>query len=394
MIVHLFDDHSRKELLPLTHTVPVSELRCGIFTATERVSKLLPEAQISYLTENYLQTKYPFISGEENLYINAKCILNKELISQILELPIDKGFKKGDNLLAFRTEAKFFDLETTAKKIEWKTLKSDILLIEKPWDIFLRNEEALQSDWDWVYKSKAHKLSNSNTIIGDPDNIHIEEGAKVEGCIFQPLEGKVYIASNTEIMPGTVVRGSLAMLPYSQLKLSTKIYGATTLGPYCKVGGEVNNSIFTGYSNKGHDGFLGNSVIGSWCNFGADSNNSNLKNNYEKVKIWSESENTFVQTGQQFCGLIMGDHSKCGINTMFNTGTVVGVSCNIYGAGFPRNFVPSFSWGGPQGYSEYKLNKAFDTMGKVMERRGLELSTEDEDIMKHIFNNTQNQRNF
>ncbi len=394
MIVHLFDDYSWEDMLPLTHTIPMAELRCGIFTATERASKLWKEAEVSYCTQDYLQEKYAKVEGEDNLYLNAKWIINKGLAQSITELKGGEGYKYQDEILVFKTEEKFSDLEAVTKGVKWKSLTEEPLLLRKPWDIFLLNEEVLQSDWQWMYKSKAHILSSSNTIIGNPENIYIEEGAVVEGCIFQPMEGNVYISSSAEIMPGTVIRGSLAMLPHSQLKLSSKIYGATTLGPYCKVGGEVNNSVFTGYSNKGHDGFLGNSVVGSWCNFGADSNNSNLKNNYEPVKVWSEKENTFVKTGQQFCGLIMGDHSKCGINTMFNTGTVVGVSCNLFGSGFPRNFVPSFSWGGAQGYSEYKLEKALATMRLVMQRRDIELTSEDEAIMKHIFIQTQNQRNY
>ncbi len=394
MIVHLFDDHTWSDMLPLTHTIPLAELRCGIYTATERIRRLMPEAEISYVTQPYLQTKYPRLSGSKNLYLSAKWLISKSDVEGILGIKSEHGLRQGDTILAFRTEQEIGDQDLSSLDIQWAETKSETLLLEQPWDIFLLNEQALQSDWEWMYKSKSYKLSATNTVIGDRDSIYIEEGAKIEGVIFQPMDGKIYISSDTEIMPGTVVRGSLAMLPYSQLKISSKIYGATTIGPYCKVGGEVNNSVFNSYSNKGHDGFLGNSVIGSWCNFGADSNNSNLKNNYDQVKIWSERQSTFVHTGQQFCGLIMGDHSKCGINTMFNTGTVVGVSCNIYGAGFPRNFVPSYSWGGPQGYSEYKIDKALNTASRVMSRRGIDLTEADQKILNHVFLQTQNQRKF
>ena len=226
------------------------------------------------------------------------------------------------------------------------------------------------------------------------DNIFVAEGAKVEGAILNATTGPIYIGKNAELMEGSIVRGPLAMCEYSVVKLGAKIYGATTIGPHCKVGGEINNSVLMGYSNKGHDGFLGNSVLGEWCNIGADTNNSNLKNNYAEVRLWSEHAGRFEKTGLQFCGLIMGDHSKCGINTMFNTGTVVGVSANIFGAGFPRNFVPSFAWGGSAGYSTYKLLKVFEVAEKVMERRGVVFDNKEKAILKHVFELTSEQRNF
>jgi UDP-N-acetylglucosamine diphosphorylase/glucosamine-1-phosphate N-acetyltransferase len=233
---------------------------------------------------------------------------------------------------------------------------------------------------------KSQPLNNSCRNIGK-GKIFIEEGASANDTTFNTTTGCIYIGKDAEVMEGSVVRGPFALCEHSVLKMSSKIYGATTIGPHSKVGGEVNNSVVFGYSNKAHDGFLGNSVIGEWCNLGADTNNSNLKNNYANVKLWNYSGENFIDTGLQFCGLIMGDHSKCGINTMFNTGTVAGVSSNIFGSGFPRNFIPSFSWGGAQGFTTYRFEHAIETAQLVMQRRNTELTDNDKDILKYIFDN-------
>jgi UDP-N-acetylglucosamine diphosphorylase/glucosamine-1-phosphate N-acetyltransferase len=226
-------------------------------------------------------------------------------------------------------------------------------------------------------------LSGSNTLIGE--RIFIEEGAQAEAATFNSLSGPIYLGKDSLVMEGSVVRGGLSLGERSQLKLAAKIYGPTTIGPHCKVGGEVSNSVIMGYANKGHDGFLGNSVLGEWCNLGADTNTSNLKNNYAEVRLWSYESKRFESTGLQFCGLIMGDHSKSGINTMFNTGTLVGVSSNIFGGGFPRNFIPSFSWGGSSGFTEYRFDKAMETAEKVMGRRGIELDEVERAVLRHVF---------
>jgi UDP-N-acetylglucosamine diphosphorylase/glucosamine-1-phosphate N-acetyltransferase len=261
----------------------------------------------------------------------------------------------------------------------------------KPWDIFSKNGQAIKDDYELVTKGrKSQPLSATNQVLGD--QVFVEEGAKVECAILNSTTGPIYIGKDAEIMEGSVVRGPLAMCDHSVLKLSTKIYGPTTVGPYSKVGGEVNNSVIFACSNKGHDGFLGNSVLGEWCNIGADSNNSNLKNNYAEVKLWNYTQERFVNTGLQFCGLIMGDHSKCGINTMFNTGTVVGVNANIFGSGFPRNFVPSFSWGGAAGFTTYKLRDAFDVAARVFERRGMVFNEMEQEILTKVFELTEKYR--
>ncbi len=398
MTIHLFDDYSWDELLPMAYTRPLAGMRCGIYTPEERLKKLAPDVQISYVTQDYLSEKYPYTSTGDDIYISGKWIICDQILNEIRSLQSNTGLKKGSDLLAFRSSESLSspeNIQQIAEQITWWELEDEQIVIRHMWDLFSSNAAAIESDWAWLtHQRKSQGIAASNTIIGNPDNIFLEEGAQVEASILAPGDGKIYLGQDSQIMIGSMVYGSLSMLDNAVLKMGSKIYGATSLGRYCKVGGEVNNSVFFEYSNKGHDGFLGNSVVGAWCNFGADSNNSNLKNNYAEVKLWSESKSTFERTGLQFCGLMMADHSKCGINTMFNTGTVVGVSCNIYGAGFPRNFVPSFSWGGAQGYTEYKLPKAFETMQKVMERREVQLQEEDKKIFEYIFNKTQNQRNF
>lgn len=379
----LFDD-CRSHLLPLAYTKPVCELRVGILTVKEKW-EFLTGLSFSFKTEEYLQKKYPLIIGDENLFINGSILPNKEIIDAIEKLKIDQCLVKDAVVIAYKST----DENRPENEIEYQ---NNISQISRCWNIFSLNEAEIKSDFQLVTKNrKSQKISKTNTVIGE-NNIFIEQGAKVECSILNAQSGFIYVGKNAEIMEGSMVRGSFAMCENSVLKMGAKIYGATTLGPFCKVGGEVNNSVFQGFSNKGHDGFLGNSVIGEWCNLGADTNNSNLKNNYAEVKLWNYTEGRFEKTGLQFCGLIMGDHSKCGINTMFNTGTVVGISSNLFGPGFPRNFIPSFSWGGSGGYSTFVLDKVFEVAQKVMERRNIELSKEDKDILSHIFSLTNKYR--
>ena len=280
-----------------------------------------------------------------------------------------------------------FSEQAIISRSEVKTYSASIRLIQRPWQIFKENGEELESDWQLLnLQPNPDALSKTNTLIGN--RIHISEGATIEAAILNTATGPIYIGPDAEIMENAAVRGPFALGAHSVLKMGAKIYGPTTLGPHVKVGGEVSNCVIFGYSNKAHDGFLGNSVIGEWCNLGADTNNSNLKNNYAEVKLWDYPSERFVPTGLQFCGLIMGDHSKCGINTMFNTGTVVGVSANIFGSGFPRNFIPSFSWGGANKMIEYRLETALEVAEKVMQRRGIELTQVDRTILTHIYQST------
>ena len=381
----LFDGPSRNNLLPFTYTRPVADIRIGILTIREKWETYLGFTTTT-VTEDYLSEKYPMVEMEQNIMINASYLPNYEIIEFIKELKENQAIFKDEDVIAFFTN-------DTQEDIDFKTydaieFNEDILKIENTWDIFSKNGEAIQEDFELITKNrKSQPMPPSNNVI-DPENVFIEEGAKLEFTTLNASNGPIYIGENAEIMEGSIIRGPFAMCEGSVTKLGAKIYGPTTIGPFCKVGGEVNNSVLFGYSNKGHDGFLGNSVLGEWCNLGADTNNSNLKNNYAEVRLWDYNTEGFAKTGLQFCGLMMGDHSKCGINTMFNTGTVVGVSANIFGSGFPRNFVPSFSWGGKAGFTTYLTKKAFEVAQVVMSRRGLIFSKQDEAILKHVFEET------
>ena len=379
---YILFDANRESLFPLTHTRPISEIRIGILTLKEKWAKYLG-SDPSTQTADYLKKKYPLKKEADNLYIYGGVCPNKALVAAIQQLADVEGLYAGDTLLAYRNAAN--------QKV---IFAEEFTKIEKLWHIFQYNAIELQTDFDLLTAGRISQvLSDTNLIMGS-ENIFVEKGAKLEGAILNATTGPIYIGKNAEVMEGSIVRGPFAMCEHSVLKMGAKIYGATTLGPYCKVGGEVNNSVLMSYSNKGHDGFLGNSVLGEWCNIGADTNNSNLKNNYAEVRLWSEQAGRFEKTGLQFCGLIMGDHSKCGINTMFNTGTIVGVSANIFGAGFPRNFVPSFAWGGSAGYSTYQLPKVFEVAEKVMMRRGVPFDDTEKAILQQVFELTSEQRNF
>jgi UDP-N-acetylglucosamine diphosphorylase/glucosamine-1-phosphate N-acetyltransferase len=384
----LFDDYSRNDLLPFTYTRPISEIRIGVLTITEKWEKYL-NSKVSFHTQDFLSTKYKKQSGTDNIFINGKICPNKELLNLILNLKKNSAIKAGNDLLAFRTnENKNFDVEELLKSaIE---IPENFISIKNVWDIFSKNSEALKNDFEIITNGrKSQQLSNTNTLIGDVNQLFIEEGAIIEAAIFNVSIGPIYIGKDAEVMEGSIIRGPFSLGEHSALKLGTKIYGATTIGPNCKVGGEVNNSVIFGYSNKAHDGFLGNSVIGEWCNLGADTNCSNLKNNYGNVKLFNYSDEEMKDTQLQFCGLMMGDHSKCGINTMFNTGTVVGVAANVFGAGFPPTHIPSFTWGGADNIETYKLDKMFETAERVYARRGMELNSDERTILTHIFNSTE-----
>jgi len=383
----LFDDEKRKQLYPLTMTRPVCELRVGILTIREKW-ELWFNNKISHITVPQLQAKYPLRMRKRNLIINGGILPTPTLCEEIIEMDEDDVLLKGDIFIAAKISSDSLDiLQRDAELSGFKKIqsKADFIKIENCWDIFRFNGEAIQADFEKITRNRASEaLSDTNRFL-NRKNIFIEEGAKVEFATLNAETGPIYIGKNAEIMEGSIVRGPFAMCENAVLKIGAKIYGPTTLGPYCKVGGEVNNSVLTGYSSKGHEGFLGNSVLGEWCNIGADSNTSNLKNNYAEVRLWNYESESFEQTGLQFCGLIMGDHSKCGINTMFNTGTVVGVSANVYGSGYPRNFVPSFSWGGASGFTTYRLKKVFEVAERVMARRGKKLDEREQKVLEFVF---------
>lgn len=387
----LFDDHSWQNLLPLTYTKPVSEIRIGILTISEKWKKYL-NAKVSFQTQPYLSVKYKANLESDTVFINGKICPTLELVNQIRALDINTGLKNGSTLIAYRSNtATTLNINEAIEKVQDTT--TDYISVDNVWDIFSKNGDAIKQDFELLIKDKTSlTLSKTNTVIGDVKDIFLEEGAVVEAAILNTKAGPIYICKDAEIMEGSVVRGPFALGEHSALKLCAKIYGPTTIGPHCKVGGEVNNSVIFGFSNKAHDGFLGNSVVGEWCNLGADTNNSNLKNNYGNVKLFNYAQEKMIDTGLQFCGLIMGDHSKCGINTMFNTGTVVGVGANIFGGGFPSTHIASFSWGGAESMEEYKFDKMIETANRVYARRSLTMSNEELQILETVFKNTKSFR--
>lgn len=387
-----FDDHRLPRLYPLTLTRPAADLRIGILTIKEKWEKRLGASQSAFLTLSYLREKYALATENENLLVNGRFLPNDALLGAIADLPKGCLLVRNDIIIAAKLTADELYRTSSADGLIWNDALNglqrldfahDCVEITRPWDLFGKNDAALREDFALVTAGRTSQpLSSTNTLLGD--DIFIENDAQIECATLNTKTAPIYIGAHAEIMEGSLVRGGLAMLEHSGLKLGTKIYGACTFGPHVKIGGEVNNSVVLGYSNKGHDGFLGNSVLGEWCNLGADTNNSNLKNNYAEVKVWDYETKRFTGTGLQFCGLIMGDHSKAGINTMFNTGTVVGVSSNIFGSGFPRNYVPSFAWGGAQGMTGFTLAKAYEVAERMMERRKIPFTDADKSILKRV----------
>jgi UDP-N-acetylglucosamine diphosphorylase/glucosamine-1-phosphate N-acetyltransferase len=385
----LFDGPARNALLPFTFTRPVADILIGILTIRQKWELYLGSTTTT-LTEEYLSDKFPMVEMEENVMINSSFLPNAILVEMIANLESNQAIFKGEEVVAFYTNENQEEVDFDSYEII--EFNEECLTVTATWDIFSKNDAAIREDFELLTEDRRSQAIPKSVNVIAPENIFIEEGAVLEFVTLNASTGPIYIGKNTEIMEGSVIRGPFALCENAIVKMAAKIYGATTVGPHARVGGEVNNSVISAYSNKGHDGFLGNSVLGEWCNIGADSNNSNLKNNYEAVKLWSYETEGFAKTGLQFCGLMMGDHSKCGINTMFNTGTVVGVSANIFGSGFPRNFVPSFSWGGASGFSTYITKKAFETARIVMSRRNLEFDEKEQQILEHIFEETKKWR--
>jgi UDP-N-acetylglucosamine diphosphorylase/glucosamine-1-phosphate N-acetyltransferase len=379
----LFDDRSRDHLLPLTFTRPIAELRIGILTIREKWENR-GSFQTSFLTENYLAEKFPLHRESENVLIAGSVCPDDPFVEAVRNLQKGEALVKNNRLLAARDSDNSLSLDLP----HYKSIQYEypVIQLNKLSDLFVFNERELNLDFQLLTKGRSsQKIDSTNTVLGD--QLFVEEGATASCSVFNSKTGPIYLGKNSEVWEGSFIRGGFALCEGSSVKMGAKIYGATTIGPFSRVGGEVSNSLIQGYSNKGHDGFLGNSVLGEWCNIGADSNNSNLKNNYAEVKLWDYAVKNYVGTGLQFCGLIMGDHSKCGINTMFNTGTVVGVSANIYGAGFPPNFIPSFSWGSAEGFETYQLDKLLSTAERVFDRRSVSFDQIEKNILTHLFNN-------
>ena len=373
----LDDNNLHKSFAPLSLTRPVGNLRIGILTNDERWSHYLPEANISFKTEDYLSNQFKCIErNKDSITVNAGIIPNNDFVATVINLNENEALYFNDAKIAFKGNG----------TIKINYCGEEPVFLTKRWHIFQKNQEVIEQDFILLKGDRnSQELSKSNILIGNPEQLFIEEGASIEACTLNTNDGPIYIGENAIVMEGCLIRGAFALCEHATLKLGTKVYGPSSIGPYCKVGGEINNVVFQAYSNKGHDGFLGNSIIGEWCNLGADTNTSNLKNNYTDVKLWNYESDNFINTGLQFCGLMMGDHSKCGINTMFNTGTVVGVFTNIFGSGFPRNFVPSFSWGGNKGFTTYLTKKAFEVASLVMQRRGCKFTNQESEILKEVF---------
>ena len=387
----LFDGTVRTALLPFTYTRPVADIRIGILTIREKWEKLL-SFTITTLTEEYLEEKYPMVELEENIMLNASYLPTPELIDQVKKLKENQVILKNDEIVAFFTTNAQNEVDFDTYEV--LNFESDLLQIKNTWDIFSLNDKAIQADFDLLTQGRKSEPIPTTVNCINKEQIFFEEGVDISFATLNASTGPIYIGKDAIIMEGSLVRGPFALCHDSVLKMGSKIYGATTIGPLSKVGGEVNNSVIFGYSSKGHEGYLGNSVIGEWCNLGADTNNSNLKNNYAEVKIWSYETGRFAKTGLQFCGLMMGDHSKCGINTMFNTGTVVGVSANIFGGNFPRNFIPSYAWGGSAGFTTYKMNKVNEVAAVVMNRKHVDYDDQEKKILQHVFDESEKYRSF
>lgn len=395
----LFDDENWKNFLPLTYTRPIGELRIGILTIKEKWEKRL-NGEVSYITQDYLAEKYPIKISNDNYVINPRWLPNSKLISLIKDLGLNDALLIDDTLVAARMDNSQFQLLIQndeiqeLKGIDISKNKEDFITLNRPYDLNTHNASELKLDFDLLtHKRSSQQVGEHSTLI-NKDQIFIEQGAKLNNVSLNATHGPIYIGKDTEIMEGSFIRGPFALCENSTVKMGAKIYGSTTIGPHSKVGGEISKSVILGYSNKAHDGYLGNSYVGEWCNLGAGTNCSNLKNNYTAVKLWDYNTNTFISTGIQFCGLIMGDHSKSGIATMFNTGTVIGISANIFGSGYPRNFIPSFSWGGAKGYKTYLLKKSLEVVDVVMQRRGLALEEKDRLILEYVFHNSSTYRNW
>lgn len=395
MNIILFDDPViRQSLLPLTFTRPVAQIRVGVMTIAEKW-QTYAGASVSYLTETYLRHKFPANYETHNVFLNGAVCPDEELLAQVRALKVGEGLYCDGTLIALHTDnldlhdAAELVMHTSATRMECRPQT----IIREVWEIFVQNGEQIRADFKVLTEGrKSHPIGDKYTMVYGEESIFIEEGVKIRAAILNAENGPIYIGKNAQIHEGAIIKGPFAICEGSNVNVGGKMRGDVTIGPFSKVGGEVAASVIFGYTNKGHEGYLGNSVLGEWCNLGADTNTSNLKNNYAEVKIWNYGKGGFKNTGQQFCGLIMGDHSKSGINTMFNTGTVVGVSANVFGAGYPRNFIPSFAWGGAAGFETFQLRKASEVAEKVMGRRNLPFDAAELAILTEIFEQTSQYR--
>lgn len=376
------DKNIIKDFFPFTFTRPSAELRAGVLTFAERWQRLLGITRVDYLTADYLQGKYPYtgVSEEVTLYIDANFLPTPRFLEQVRSLEVGESITYQGRTLAFL--GKSITL-SSIPSIEWE---EPLVLFERPTDLFTYNDKAIDFDFELLTKGRTSApLSPTNGFLGDKANLFIEEGAKVEFATLNCQKGKIYIGKDAEVMEGSHLRGPIALCEHATVNMGAKLYGATTIGPYSKVGGEISNSVIWGYSNKGHDGFLGNSVLGQWCNLGADTNVSNLKNTYNTIQLWDYQKGDYTSSGLQFCGVLMGDHSKTAINTQINSGTTIGVFANLFSAGFPSKYIPNFAWG--VSAEKYRLEEAFAVAERVMARRGIAFDEKEQDILQWLFDN-------
>ncbi len=383
----LFDDTTvRSHLLPFTFTRPVAEIRCGIWTITEKWTHFL-KTKPSFLTEPYLQTKFKLITTNDNVFVNGSVCPTENLTKAVCQLQTGEVLVSGNITIAYRAS-----FEVVSPIVELKNIlfSEKVVSIGQVWDIFVENAAQISLDLEQIKKNKGSQaITDPHTKCYDTQNIFIEEGAIIKAAILNAENGPIYIGKNAVVSEGAIILGPFALGESSTVNWGAKMRSNISIGPHCKVGGEVANTVFFGYSNKGHDGFIGNSVVGEWCNLGANTNSSNLKNDYTNVKIYNYASQSLEDTGRLFCGLFMGDYTKAAISTMFNTGTVVGVSANVFGAGFQAKHILSFSWGGAaEGLTEYRIEKAIEVARQTVSRRGIELSEADEDIMRQVFEMT------
>ena len=395
-MIILADAGLHTHLLPLTFTRPVGSLRPGILTIGEAWARMT-EMPVGYRTEAYLQPKHPLHADQAIIEVVGGLLPTPDVVGAVLDLEPGQMLLSGQRVLAFHGEGvggpSIADWSVPPTYLRPVQFTGELVLIERPWHMYQHCGRAIINDFALLTEGRrSQPISALNTVVGDPALIFLEPGAEVEASILNTKNGPIYVGRGAEIMEGCMVRGPVALGEGAVLKMGAKVYGPSAFGPECRVGGEVSNSVLQGYSNKGHDGFLGNSVLGEWCNLGADTNNSNLKNTYGDVQAFSYVTKCQVDTGLQFCGLVMGDHSKSGINTMFNTGTVVGVAANVFGGGFPPKHVPSFVWGGAEGFSEHTLSKALETAQRVMARRHVPLTAIDRAILEHVYAASARQR--
>ena len=382
-------------LYPLALTRPVADLRVGILTIAEKWGKWL-NTSYSFLSEDYLKEKYP-LSGQNDdiLLIKGNCCPDNRLADALMALRTGQVLMRSGEFIALRTETSVLPGQNLPNLADYSPVAygHEIVQINHPEDIFVNNGAQICLDFERLTRGRSSAiLSASNRFIGD--NLFAEAGAQAEFATFNSTTGPIYLGKNSEVWEGSLIRGAFALGEGSQIKMGTRVYSNVTVGPYSRVGGELNTCVIWGRSSKGHDGYLGSAVMGEWCNWGADTNNSNLKNNYKPVRLYDYRKAGYRDTGLQFCGTIMADHAKCAINTAFNTGTVVGVGASIFGSGMPPTFIPDFGWGGNEGFSTYQLDKLFETAELVYERRNLQFNEVEKQLLTAVFELTKKQRDF